>query len=148
MADYNRIQLTKYFRQIERTAGEAGIYPGMLVEINSDDEFVKHTTEGGSALTAFALEDALQGNTVDDVYTVDEQVQASIPKQGEEVNALLVAGSDYSTGDYLCSDGSGRLELLSEAGTDADDQVLAQVLDAVDLSASGASDTLTRVIVL
>lgn len=148
MADEKRIQLTKDFRQIEREAGEAGIYPGMLVQLNSDNEFVKQTTEGENALTVFALEDALQGNTVDDVYTSGDVLQGTIPKKGARVQARLAAGTNYTTGTYLSPDGNGYLEAVSAASSGVTPNKVALLMEDIDLSASGAEASLAVVTVL
>lgn len=142
----NRIHSKGSYVYDEAVAGEASIYPGMLLELNSDGEVIMHDTEGGRAEKAFAIEDALQGNTVDDAYAADDVVAYIIPVQGAEVNALLKAGYDYAIGDELISAADGTLKQATEISSgETVDDVVAVVTEAVDLTGSGAVDTLASV---
>ena len=108
----NRIHLKGPYTHDEADAGEAGIYPGMLLKVASDGDVEIHDTEGGRAEALFATEDSLQGNTVATVYTVDNPVMLILPGLGCEVNALIAAGEDIAIGDWLCSNGDGCLRAL------------------------------------
>lgn len=138
--DYKRIQLAGKYRHIERPAGDDEMLPGMLVTIDSDDEFVKHSSSAGFVIPMFLVEDALQGNTVDDKYDEDEEASATIPARGAEVWALLSAGEDFERGDVVESNGDGTLK----KGTTAP---VGEIMDPTDLSASGAEDTKGRILV-
>lgn len=137
----------KGFTQLEQAdAGAAGIYPGMLLEVNSDGDVVAHASEAGYAERLFALEDALQGNTVDDVYTSGEVVQVLMPVQGTTVNALCAGGYTYAIGTELVSDGLGKLMPITElASPDTAEDVVAICQEAAVLEGSADADTLLAV---
>lgn len=105
----NTIKLKKYSDVIEEFVAADEITPGMLLELNSDGEVAPHSVAGGSAYPMFALEDELQGKTIDDDYAADDQVQVWLPGRGDIVNAL-VSGVNVAVGDFLMSAGDGSLE--------------------------------------
>lgn len=121
----------------EYVAGEAGIYPGMLLVLQSDDTVDMHAVAGGRGEALFAEEDALQGKTVDDVYTVANIVSCIIPGLGCEVRALIADGEDLGVGDPVVSNGDGCLKALADldsAGVDV--FVIGRMMEAIDLSGS------------
>jgi hypothetical protein len=121
----------------EYQAGEAGIYPGMLLSVNSDNKVIKHASSGAVAERLFAAENALFGKDVDDVYANADTVNCMLGQRGTVINAKLVAGINYTVGMKLISDGYGRLTY----GTSTD--VIGVIVDsACDLSDSDAVDTL------
>jgi hypothetical protein len=134
-----KIMLAGQFRQIELTA-DGAISPGMLLEASATG-CTPHATSVGFAERMFAMEDALQGDTVDDDYAADDPVQIALPVPGALVMAMLKAGTNYTKGTQLFSYGDGTLR----ATTGTPKQLIAIVVDAIDLSASGAVDTLTKV---
>lgn len=139
----NMIHLQGERRVVEYPAN-AAITPGMLVEVISTKKVQKHATAGGEGENAFATEDALRGKTVADDYAEDDVVTVSIEQPGSIVNALLLAGSNYTVGTLLISAGDGTLKPTT--GTPA--KTFAVVVEAVDLSASAAVNTLGRVRIL
>lgn len=146
----NRIHSKGTFRYEEFSAGEAGIYPGMLLSVNSSGKVIKHADEGGRAERLFAQEDALQGLTVDDVYTYSasapEPVGCLLLTPGSEINALIEAGQDIAIGEELISAANGCLKSATDIESG---EVLAEVVaiavEACDLTASGAANTLSAV---
>lgn len=112
----NRIHLKGEYRQEEAVAGEADIYPGMLLKLNSAGAVVKHTTLGGAIgdENLVAAEDALQGKSVADVYTVGEIVTYLIPVPGTVLNVLVAVDENIAIGDKLVSEGTG---MLAEIGS-------------------------------
>lgn len=153
----NTIQLIGGFEHKE-DVGYGSIKPGMLLEVFPDygDRLISgfkkvraHSTPGGFSERAFAVEDALQGRTVDDAYTAGDIVSYHLAAPGSVVNALLEVGVDYAIGDKLVSAGDGALQKLS--GLDSDEpglQVIAVVEEAISLNDSGDVDTLVPVRVL
>lgn len=130
----------------ERLAGEAGIYPGMLLEVNSAGAVIKHNSEAARAEKIFALEDALQGSTVATVFTAANPVPVIIPNSGSEVNALIKAGENIAIGDELMSAGDGTLIAVGSISSGVTlYEVVAVALEAEDLSGSGDVNTLIRV---
>lgn len=142
----NRIHSKGDYRYEERNAGVAGLYPGMLVMVNSDGEVVVHDTEGGRAEKMFAMEDALQGKVVGDVFTLANPVPCIIPSQGGEVNVLIRALENISIGDELISAGDGTLIAVGSADSlTTIEEVLAIAMEEIDLSDSTDENTLARV---
>ena len=146
-----RIHIKGGYVKEENIAGEAGMYPGMLLALNSDGNVVSHDKIGGVAERAFAEEDALQGGSVDDVYTIAELVTYILALPGSVVNAMIQAGQDLSPGDILISGGDGTLISVAseESGyASGDYHPVAIARDACDLTASGAVATISPVRVL
>lgn len=108
---YQTIKLTKYSDVIIEKEAHATIIPGMLLELNSDDEVLAHDTAMGACVPLmFALEDELQGRGIDTDYSTGDQVQVWIPYRGDIVNALLRDEETVVIGNFLESDGEGRLQ--------------------------------------
>lgn len=138
-----RIHSKGGFAQEEYKAAEAGIYPGMQVKLNSDNEVVKHSTSGGAVgdEKMFAMEDALQGKTVADVYADEALVTVIIPYKGSEINMLLEDGESIVPGDKIMAGGTGQVK-KNAAGTD----ILGTATGTLDLSgSSNTADGLTPV---
>ncbi len=87
----NQIQIKNFGGVVyeERTAGEAGIKPGMLCRVGSDSKVYKHNAEGGKCECLIAIEDSLQGKTVDDTYTIATPVRLVRFRPGEEFHGPL-----------------------------------------------------------
>lgn len=150
----NRIQLKGEFRREEMIAA-AALSPGHLVEMTSaaasgtKDTCQKHSTEGGYAERRVAVEDALQGDTIDDAYAADDTVSVNVLEPGAEVQMYLQAGESVTKGDWLISGGDGTLIANgSESSGTTVQQIVAVALETSDLSGSGASNTLIDVRVL
>lgn len=91
------------------------ITPGHLVELTSatQDTVKVHATAAGEAQRAFAVEDDLQGNDIDDVYSSGANVLYAIFNRGDEVYAILATGQTVTKGDKLESAGNGQLRKLT-----------------------------------
>jgi hypothetical protein len=150
MSDENRIHLGGEFVYEEALASGV-VQPGMLVELTSATASTvrAHATEGGTAERMFALEDALQGNTISDNYASGDLVALCLPLPGSSVFAIIKAGENISKGEKLVSAGDGTLiaENTVASGTTVA-QVIAVAKEALDLSASGAVNTRLAVRVL
>ena len=145
MSTENRIHLIGDFRREEALAA-AAISPGHLIEENSAGKFRVHSTEGGRASLLVAVEDALQGNTIDDDYAADDLVSANVELPGNEVQMYLAAGENVAIGAELISAGDGTLIANgSESSGVTVAAIVAVAREAEDLSGSGAVDTLIRV---
>lgn len=142
----NRIHVKGDYIQDELPANGSGIYPGMLIKVNSSGKAIAHNVEGGDAQRMFACEDALQGKTVNDAYATNDIVTAILPVPGAEVNALLKAGYVYSIGEEVMSGGDGTLIPYNEPSTSTiSKETIAYCMDAVDLTVTDAVNTLSRV---
>lgn len=126
----------------EYTASEA-ITPGEMVEFGGSNDIQKHSTAGGNARKAFALENDLIGNSISDDYSSGDTVQVGVMPRGAQVQALLPTGGtevNISKGQALESSGDGTLQAW---GTNADsgehDNLIGYALEAVDNS-GGSSE--------
>src|ERR1039458_3506066 len=140
---YNTIHLSGNSRLIEQPAHSATIYPGHLLQQYSDGSLELHATAGGPVSPIFAQEDAMQGNTIGTVYAIANPVQARVEQRGSLTLAFLKPGTSYAIGVFLQSNGDGTLETQTSTGVG-----VAEVVDAIDLSASHSVATLARVRVL
>jgi len=91
----------------------SAITPGDLVEFGGVNELQDHSTVGGTARKAFALENDLIGRGIDDAYAAGETVQYAVCHSGTEVNARLAAAATCTKGQALESAGNGRLVPVS-----------------------------------
>lgn len=114
----------------------ATITPGMLVSITSAGKWTPHATAGGTALTAFAVENDINGKGIDDNYVANDWVQTAILCPGSEVNAIVAAAAAaIVVGDQLVSNGAGGVK----KGNGTTDVVLGYALQAVDNSGGGSA---------
>ena len=142
----NRIQLDGDGYRVEEAIANAAINPGNIVEKMSTGKVRKHATEGGYGLVMVAVEDALQGNTTATAYASAALVQYHLESPGTRFQALLKAGENVSIGTALISDGAGRLIALASASSGTTvKRIIAWAEEALDLSGSGAVDTLIAV---
>jgi len=119
------------------------LLPGSLLELTSAGNVQKHATEGGYADMRIALEDALQGKTVDDAYADGARVLYYIPRRGSRFQGILKSGEDVDIGDELISDGAGRfIKNGNEDSSTTVRQILATAEEASDQSGSDGADTL------
>lgn len=152
----NTIKVKKYSDVIEEYTASGAITPGMLLELTSAGEVKAHSKAGQNVFKMFALEDELQGKGINDAYVSGSKVQAWIPYRGDEVLALLADGENVVVGDYLESDGFGRLRKIrrsAESWESADaypgggshsiftEHVVAVCIEAQDLSALDGSNS-------
>lgn len=89
------------------------ITPGDLVEFGGAQELQAHSTVGGTARKAFAVENDLIGLGIDDVYTVGQTVGYIVCAPGTEILARLAATATCTKGQALESAGNGRLVPVS-----------------------------------
>ena len=127
-------QVARDRAQIEKVPA-AAFYPGHLLELTTADKLQKHSTQDGVVTPImFAIEDNIQGNTIDTVYAVTGRAQAWIPKAGDEVYAVLADGQTATIGSKLTSNGDGTLKV----GTS---NIVAIATEALDLSDSSGGET-------
>lgn len=143
----NSIILKNYGNNFEEKVAAGTIYPGMLIERTSADKVQAHSTEGGNMSAMFAIEDALQGNDIDDAYSADDQVRIWHAQPGDQVLACLADGENISIGDYLQSKGDGTLETFDASlgivsgGEYAPAGVKLRALEARNISTSSGGET-------
>ena len=145
----NRIHNIGPFQHEEAKANSALIYPGYLLQLDSNGEVLPHDTEGGVAEALFAAEDALQGRTVDIIYADDSIVTYHLPGKGSVVNAMIESGEDISIGDALMSAGNGKLkEVHPDSALANDYYVVGFAVEEVDCGGSTPADALCAVRVI
>jgi len=140
----NTISLKGDFVLKEGEASEA-ITPGHLVEFGGANDLRKHSTGGGTARKAFALENDLVGKAIGDDYASGETVRYGVFPSGSEINALLDGGENVAKGARLVSSGDGNLR--EEATEPEQDAIVAYAMEAVDNSATSAGGTPLRITV-
>ena len=117
--------------------------------LNSSGQIVVHNSEGGWAEAAFALEDALQGNTIATVYTSGAVAQYMLPVKGAVVNALIADGQDIAIGEKLISGGDGTLISFDDSASGISNPIpIAVAEEARDLTGSNTSNTISAVRIL
>ena len=140
MADKNTIKLMKYLDVIVEKKAHATITPGMLLELYSTDGEVRaHSHLHGNAIPIFALEDELQGKSIDDVYVAGDRVQCWVAQRGEQVYAIMADAEEIAVGDYLVSHGDGTLKKYDASGASDEGHVMkvvAVALEALDWDGS------------
>jgi len=146
------IKYKNYANIWEQYDAVAAITPGMLLELTSAGKVQAHSSAGGNALPMFATEDALQGRSIDDAYVADDPVQVWVPGRGDIVLGILADGENVAIGDYLESNGDGKLKKhvadvesfeSAEAGsiTVYPNQIVGQAIEAVDISDSSGGES-------
>jgi hypothetical protein len=145
---YRSIHLKGAYSREEAIAADT-VKPGYLIELTSAGTVQAHSEEGGVAERAFAVEDTVQGNDVDDSYSAADRVQYNIENRGNEVFAYIKAGEDIDIGDKLVSAGDGTLIEAAPASSGAlDNDYIAVALEALDLTGSGAVATRLKIRIL
>ncbi len=147
----NKIHLAGNYRKIELPAADAtAIKPGMLLE-RTATAVQEQQTQVSFAEKMFALEDALQGRLVSDVYLTAALVQAAtgdtsakadpvqigIMESGCLIMAWVKAGTNYTIGTKLFSSGTAGTKGGLQATTGSPVQCIAVCEQNLDLSASG-----------
>lgn len=124
------------------------VTPGDLITVNTSGLVVRHPTAADGGRKAFALENFVNGDGIDDDYAEDDTVQYAVCHSGEEVYARVAANATAITlGAALESAGNGTLRIQStDAATDNTERnnVFGYALEAVDNS-SGGTPTRIRV---
>lgn len=91
----------------KEASAAAAISPGDLVVLTSAGAVTPHNVAGHVATPAFAVEDALQGKTIEQQYAIADQVRYRVLPAGTEVNAFLAAGQSVARSALLMSNGAG-----------------------------------------
>lgn len=135
----HKVVLKSPFGRYDEGRAAGAITPGHLVKLNGDLQLIKQDAAGEQVERAFAIEDALQGKTIDDAYASGDLVRYWLANPGDEVYAWLSDGENVSAGDQLMSNGDGTLAALSNAGTAYTNAPVAVALEDVDLATGTAA---------
>jgi hypothetical protein len=137
---YNTIVLKNYLNIFEEyTATAVALTPGMLLEVTSAGLVQAHSTEGGVILPMVALHDELQGKEIDDDFAVSAKVQCWIPQRGDQAYLLVADGETVYKGDFLISDGTGKVKVYTgDAASDVEypNSIVGVALDDLDMTDS------------
>lgn len=135
------IKLKKYLDVIIEQFAAAGITPGHILELTSTDKYCRKHSGGGEAVAPVlvALEDELQGGSIDDAYTQDQPVQVWVGVSGEVFLGILATDQDVNRGDHLESNGDGTLRKYTPADSEAtghQSSIVGVALESVDTTGS------------
>ncbi len=133
----NTIHLSGHIENVNDVAAGGTITPGYLVErYNSSGTplFRAHSTAGGKAAKAVALNPSMLNKGVDDTYTTGDLVEVGIFSPGAVAWMLLASGENVVSGDFLESKGDGTVRKFT-SGTVA----LFQVVENVNNTAGPAT---------
>lgn len=140
MSDHNRIVTKGMGHFSEGAIGATGISPGMAIEHQADGKWDPMASAQAAALKrdlVLAIEDRLQGKTVDDAYGgEDERVFFYHCRVGDHVQVLVKDGETIAIGDDLVVEGGGSGLFVEAAGTEAKFQL--EALEAVSPSGANA----------
>jgi hypothetical protein len=143
---YNTIKLKKYSDVIEEMTAAEAITPGHLVEINTSGNVIKHNSAGAPVVPImFAIEDELEGGSIDDAYASADKVQVWIPGRGDQVYAIVADDAPAIViGDALESAGDGTVRKQaegSEGEAEYANSIVGEALEAIDVSGSSGDES-------
>jgi len=148
---YNTIAVISEGSVQKEALASGSITPGHLLEQTTAaaDTVKVHATAGGHAQSAFAVEDDLQGNTIDDAYASGKRVLYKVFRPGDEVYALIANGENISKDDMLMSAGDGTLKETTgdSSGTIVEPHIVGYAREACDMSDSSGADPSGRCLV-
>jgi len=130
-SNVNRIVLKTKGHFDEGVAGSA-VSPGEAVRLAADGKYDPETLAAQIAAgrgLKIAIEDALQGNTVEDAYALDDIVFFLSPLPGDHVQVLVKSGEDISVADYLSVEGAGSGQFI-EVSSSADAEYKLPITEA------------------
>lgn len=105
------ILLKGELRHNEEGIAEGTITPGDLIDFNlTSGKVQRHDVSGGNTSAMFAKENDLQGDGIDVDYTVGKLVQYLTPVPGDQIYALLTTSQTIKKGNFLASNGDGKLK--------------------------------------
>lgn len=130
MATRNTILLRGNAREEGRVVETASITPGMLVQLETGGEVLRHATDGGQAFPMFAKENhENQGSGIDVVIADADTATILFPEMGAKINAYTT--DTILEGEMVCSDGVGGVRVA-----DSGDYVIGVASADSDLSGS------------
>ena len=121
-----------------RKEGIAGgaISPGHLVE-GPSSAVVVHATAAGNAQKAFAYENEVVGNGLDDDYAANDTVLIAVAPAGAIVYAIADAGG-VTAEDIVESAGDGTLRTQAASAATSEAQRASVIGKALDTAGAGA----------
>lgn len=101
----------------ERIAAEV-LTPGMLLDVDSSGEYVKHPTAIGDGSPIVCVEEEQIGGLITDTYAINDTVRAVYGRSGDEFYMRLKTGNSVTPASLLVSDGAGGLQLHAPRSVD------------------------------
>ena len=119
--------------QYEAKAGEASIYPGMFLKLQSDGDFELQDEGETIGPKLIAVEDALQGKTIEDAYTNTNQMLARYCPGGQLVYAYLAKNQTAVIGSFLTFSyvDPGCVKVASQSSANLGAGVMGWAMEAV-----------------
>ena len=141
------IKLKLYQNIINEYIAAGAITPGMLITVGALGTVSVHASAGGVCEKMFALENELEGQTIDDAYAALDPVQTAIVNAGSEVLAWLADGEDVAIGEVLVSNGDGKLKAATadSSAVVIEEFPIAVAKEAIDMSGSSGADPSGRI---
>lgn len=93
------------------------ITPGMVIELLADSTLQPHSVLGDQAEILVAIEDALNGGTIDTVYAAGDLVRYNSLADGDSFQAILLDGQSADPSKWWTSNGDGKVR-VGVPGTD------------------------------
>lgn len=132
----NKILLKNYSDVFMEFSAGSIIIPGQLLLLDTDGTVKAHDDDAPAAfLPLVAIEDALQGKEIDDVYVVGDPVRCWIPGRGDVAYLILEDGQDIAIGDFLEGNGAGYVQKFTSGKN------VGQALEALDLSGTSGEES-------
>lgn len=143
----NTIKGKAYGHNHDEKIASGTITPGMLVSRTSADEVIAHATAGGPVNVLIAIEDENQGNDIDDDYADGDLVKLWRPLPGDQAYLLVddETGSDIAIGDFVESDGEGRVRKATDASAGGTTFIVGVALEAVGVGPDGGTRILVEI---
>lgn len=134
----NVIHLSGDKTLVGTNAASGTVLPGHLVELNTAGRSQVHSTPGGQAQKAVALNQDMLNRGVDIAYIDGDLMEVGVLEAGATAWMLIPSGQNITDGDKLESAGDGRLRAVTNG------EPLFMAIEDVDNSA-GPSDARIRV---
>ena len=122
----------------------ATITPGMLVEYGGTNDLQPHSTAGGNARKAVAVNMSEIGQDSETDYSADDQARYAVLRSGDRATMLLATGQNVAKGAALESDGAGALQAF---GTAADAGNHGNLVGYADEAINNSTGSPVRIVV-
>lgn len=125
----------------------AAITPGMLVEQHADSGDLKwrpHGTDSEQVTLAVALNEPHLNHGIDTAYAIGDLVSVGFLGPGSVFYGIIPSGQDISVGEFLQSNGDGKLKTASATTATAN----VAKFQSLDAPGSVTADTRLRVQVI
>ena len=133
----NQIILKGGAGRYEEYAAAGAIIPGDCIEMEADGDVVVGLLATGAIIVA--LEDALQGSTIDTAYAALDQVFSYYPLPGDIINARAAASQTIAVG-AKCGYGAAGTIVSAGVGLVAETAVTSSTLgDRIQVRVTGGT---------